>query len=137
MESFAANLAKHEEHKRRLFWIEDADDGELHAIYQASNVLLAASWGEGYGLPLIEAARHGLPVLARDLPVFREVMQQWATYFKASSPTELADVLREWLASPHRPDDLATATSWPSWKQSAERLASVIAEDRDHSPPHG
>jgi len=128
MESFAANLAKHEERKRRLFWIEDADDGELHAIYQASSVLLAASWGEGYGLPLIEAARHGLPVLARDLPVFREVMQQRATYFKASSATELADALRDWLTSPRRPDELASATSWPSWKQSAERLASVIAE---------
>lgn len=129
MESFAANLAKHEERKRRLFWIEDADDGELHAIYQASTLLLAASWGEGYGLPLIEAARHGLPVLARDLPVFREVMQQRATYFKASSAAELADALRDWLASPHRPDDLASAASWPSWKQSAERLAGVIAED--------
>lgn len=128
MEALAANLAKHEERKRRLFWIEDADDGELHAIYQASTVLLAASWGEGYGLPLIEAARHGLPVLARDLPVFREVMQQQATYFKAPSVAELADVLRKWLASPRRPDNLV-ATSWLSWKQSAERLAGVIAED--------
>lgn len=126
MEAFVTKVGKHQERERRLFWIDDADDGELHAIYQASTALLAASWGEGYGLPLVEAARRGLPVIARDLPVFKEVMQQQATYFHASSAADLAQVLRKWLAFPQRPNP-ATA-HWLSWMESAANLADVIAE---------
>ena len=33
-----------------------------------------ASFGEGFGLPLIEAARHHLPIIARRRPVFEEVI---------------------------------------------------------------
>lgn len=132
MEPFVAMMTKHSEYRHRLFWIDDADDDELQAIYQASTALVAASWGEGYGLPLIEAARHGLPVIARDLPVFREVMQKQATYFQASCAAELAEALHQWLAIPQRPNP-ATA-HWLSWKQSAMDLARVIAEHHQPYP---
>ncbi|MFC3652344.1 glycosyltransferase [Dyella humi] len=125
MEAFVAKVDKHAERDRRLFWIDNADDGELNAIYQASTGLLAASWGEGYGLPLIEAARRGLPVIARDLPVFREVMGQQAAYFNAPAAADLAEFLRNWLITPLRPNQ-AAATQWPSWQQSAANLAELV-----------
>lgn len=125
MESFAAKADKHAERDRRLFWIDNVDDDELNAIYQASTGLLAASWGEGYGLPLIEAARRGLPVIARDLPVFREVMGQQAAYFNAPVAANLAEFLRNWLITPLRPNQ-AAATQWPSWQQSAANLAELV-----------
>ena len=125
MESFAAKADKHAERDRRLFWVDNADDDELNAIYQASTGLLAASWGEGYGLPLIEAARRGLPVIARDLPVFREVMGQQAAYFNAPVAANLAEFLRNWLITPLRPNQ-AAATQWPSWQQSAANLAELV-----------
>lgn len=125
MEKFVSVVDKHVERNHRLFWIDDAGDGELNAIYQASTALLAASWGEGYGLPLIEAARRGLPVIARDLPVFREVMEQQAAYFHAPVAQDLAKFLRDWLVNPRRPDQ-AAATRWPSWKESATNLAEVV-----------
>ncbi|GLQ92629.1 glycosyltransferase family 4 protein [Dyella acidisoli] len=125
MESFTSKLDKHPEREHRLFWIDDADDSELNAIYQTSTALLAASWGEGYGLPLVEAARRSLPVIARDLPVFREVMAKQATYFKAPLAKDLADALRNWLATPRRPT-YAIAAQWPSWKQSAADLADAV-----------
>ena len=43
-----------------------------------SACLIAASFGEGFCLPLIEAAKHDLPMIARDIPVFREVAGQSA-----------------------------------------------------------
>lgn len=127
MENFVAKVSKHPELDRRLFWINDADDSELNAIYHCSTALLAASWGEGYGLPLIEAARRTLPVIARDIPVFREVMGQQATYFNAPVATDLAEFLRNWLAAPRRTDH-ATATQWPSWKQSAVNLSKLVRQ---------
>ena len=68
-----ARLASHPELGKRLFWLKGIDDALLQQVYQASACLMASSEGEGFGLPLIEAAHYGLPVIARDIPVFREV----------------------------------------------------------------
>ncbi len=63
-------------------------------MYDAAQCLLAASEAEGFGLPLIEAAQHGLPVMARDIPVFREVAGDHAFYFDGTDPEHLADAIR-------------------------------------------
>lgn len=123
MEPFRARLEAHAQYNRRLYWIHDANDDELDAIYRASTWLLAASWGEGYGLPLIEATLRNIPVIARDLPVFREVMGEQAQYFKAQQPSELADVLRNLLSLEDVPSPVK---SFPTWQESAASLSSVI-----------
>ncbi len=125
MEPLHERLAGHRERDHRLFWVPDADDAELEAIYRSSSILLAASFGEGFGLPLIEAARHGLPVIARDIPVFREVAGEHACYFKDSGGTTLVAVLAKWL---HEPASIArTNTRWKSWSESAVVAAKLIA----------
>jgi glycosyltransferase involved in cell wall biosynthesis len=77
-------LRKHKELGKRLFWLEGASDEFLTKIYATSTCLIAASYGEGFGLPLIEAAKHKLPIICRDIPVFREVASEHAFYFDAS-----------------------------------------------------
>ena len=57
----------------RLVWHEEASDALLSESYAEADALIMASEGEGFGLPLIEAAQHDLPLIARDLPVFREI----------------------------------------------------------------
>ncbi|MGA7440026.1 MAG: glycosyltransferase [Luteibacter sp.] len=81
----------------RIHWFSSASDELLAALYERATVLVAASYGEGYGLPLIEAAGHGLPIIARDIPVFREVGGEHATYFTAVDGVGLAAELRAWL----------------------------------------
>ena len=84
----------------RLVWLQDADDKLLKQLYECSAGVLIASKGEGFGLPLIEAAHYGKPVLARDLPVFREIAIGNVTFFKDSKPHSLtANELADWLAS--------------------------------------
>jgi glycosyltransferase involved in cell wall biosynthesis len=46
---------------RSLGYVPDA---ELQQLYQRSFALLATSWHEGFGLPLVEAMTAGLPALA-------------------------------------------------------------------------
>ena len=58
-----------------MLWLEGISDEYLDKVYAASTCLIAASEGEGFGLPLIEAAQHKLPIIARDIPVFREVVR--------------------------------------------------------------
>lgn len=98
VEQLAARLRQHPQRQQRLFWLEQASDELLLRLYQQSSALLAASRAEGFGLPLIEAAQHGLPVIARDLPVFREVGGAHAWYFEAADGRQLAAALRQWLA---------------------------------------
>jgi hypothetical protein len=75
VEELIEKLGRHPSLRTRLFWFEDVSDEYLHRIYRS------CSEGEGFGLPLIEAAQHKLLILARDLPVFREVADGHASFF--------------------------------------------------------
>lgn len=52
---------------------ERCSDRELANWLRHAQALLFPSFAEGYGMPLVEALSHGLPVIASDLPVFREI----------------------------------------------------------------
>ena len=75
------------EHKNIIYKGFCSDD-ELAELYATSHALIAASYDEGFGLPLIES---GLPVIARDIEVFREVLGDNALYFKDN--LELMNIL--------------------------------------------
>ena len=122
-----ARLRSHPERGRRLFWVNGPSDEYLEKIYAASSCLIAASEGEGFGLPLIEAARHKLPIIARDIPVFREVAGEHAFYFAGEKPDALAQAVKEWLALYHRgKHPKSDAMPWMTWAQSVERLQEIL-----------
>jgi len=120
-------LTAHPEAGGRLLWLQGVDDGLLETIYRNSTCLLQPSEGEGFGLPLIEAARYGLPVLARGLPVFREVAEEHAVYFDGMAPAALAEAVRHWMAL--RAEGAVPASSamrWRTWRQNAEQLLRIL-----------
>lgn len=125
-ERLAARLDRHSEQGRRLFWLRRVGDAALHRLYGQCVALLAASAGEGFGLPLIEAAQHGLPIIARDLPVFREVCGQHAYYFSGGA-TELAAALGHWLTL-HAAGDAPSSAGLPylDWAGSARALLAQL-----------
>jgi glycosyltransferase involved in cell wall biosynthesis len=53
----------------------DLPDDTLGMVIAGARALLFPSFAEGYGLPLVESLTLGTPVIASDLPVFREVGQ--------------------------------------------------------------
>lgn len=120
-------LRQHPERGQRLFWLEGVSDEYLEQLYAVSDCLIAASEGEGFGLPIIEAAQHGLPVLLRDIPVFREVAGQAATYFKGDSPQDTAEAISTWMtafqAGTHIKSD---AIQYNTWQQSVEQLIRAL-----------
>jgi glycosyltransferase involved in cell wall biosynthesis len=127
VDSIAQDLRSHHELGHRLFWIEQATDEALLRLYSVASGLLMASEGEGFGLPLVEAAQHGLPIITRDLPVFREVAGEHAFYFSGPSATDLADALRSWLTL-YRRGEHPRSNMLPrlSWQQSAQQLLRVV-----------
>jgi len=127
VDELAERIATHPELGKRLLWLDGISDEYLEFVYNNSQCLVAASEGEGFGLPLIEAAQYNLPIIARDLPVFREVAGVHAHYFSGPSPQALADEIMAWLdlyASGRHPtsDDMP----WLTWKQSAQQLLSQV-----------
>ena len=114
-------LHDHPQRGARLNWLEDADDGVLAAAYRDSDLLLMASHGEGYGLPIGEAARAGCGLLLRDIPVFREVGGNAASYFSGNRGTDLAVAIGDWLDRPDQRPDPA-AKHWATWEKSASIL---------------
>ena len=127
-EDVVSRLRSLERTEPRLKWLENADDQALAHLYRNSACLIAASRDEGYGLPIVEAAHHALPVLARDIPVFREVGGDWASYFprNASGPV-LADHILAWLER-WRAGDLSKAEPpvATTWKDSARALVEMV-----------
>jgi glycosyltransferase involved in cell wall biosynthesis len=127
VDKLAERLRSHPEAGKRLFWLEGISDEYLEKVYAASNGLIAASAGEGFGLPLIEAAQHKLPIIARDLPVFREVAGQRATYFSGDEPHDLAVAIADWLtryAAGTAPS--SAGLPWLTWADSARQLTQVV-----------
>ena len=90
-------LLTHPERGRRLFWYNGPDDALLSRLYATVDGVLIASEAEGFGLPLVEAIYHGRPVLARDLPVFRELVGDNVRYFRGLDAESLSGPLRQWL----------------------------------------
>ncbi|SMB22409.1 Glycosyl transferase, group 1 [Sterolibacterium denitrificans] len=131
VDALVERLHGHPELGKRLFWLAGIGDEYLEKVYAASTCLIAASCGEGFGLPLIEAAQHRLPIIARDIPVFREVAGDCADYFIAEHPADLARAIKSWLASYRqgkhpKPDEMP----WLTWKESAENLAGILLGNR-------
>ena len=131
MEKTVSRLRHHRELHQRLFWLEGISDEYLDRVYRASSCLIAASYGEGFGLPLIEAAQHKLPIIARDIPVFREVAGEHAYYFRATEPGELAQALRDWLALyQEKKHPRSDNMPWLTWRQSAVFLLQKVTSLR-------
>ena len=129
--TIVSTLRNHPELGHRLFWLEGISDEYLERVYDASVCLIAASEGEGFGLPLIEAAQHKLAIIARDIPVFHEVAGKHAYYFSGRDPGDLAAAVQEWLAlyqsGKHPKSD---GMPWQTWKQSTKQLLNVILNDQ-------
>lgn len=124
-------ISDHPQRGYRLFWLERADDATLLAAYQGASALIMASEGEGFGLPLIEAAHHGLRLIARDLPVFREIAGEHAHYFSGYMADDLRRALATWLehdATGTAPT--STGMRWNTWKEATTALVDVIDNQR-------
>ncbi len=116
-------LREQPEQGRRLFWLSDASDAELQSFYRSARAVICASYAEGFGLPLIEAAHAGAPIIASDIEIFHEVGGDSITYFEMLDPESLRERIVEMLASPKRAHPLPAL----SWKESTQRLLDTVA----------
>ncbi len=104
----------------------------LHHLYRACHIYVTPAYAESFAHPLIESMSSGLPVVASDLPVHREICGDAGIYFPRFSP----DALAEQVVRIHESRELAETLSHNglrrardfSWREHVERLV-VLAKE--------
>lgn len=127
-------VRQHPRLNTQLFMWNDLTDRELEYCYTNARSLVFPSYVEGFGLPLVEAMQRGLPAMASDIPVFREIGGDTMAYFGLSDPSTLARLVNQFESSGVFPanEDLSK-WKWLSWKDSALQLITRV--DRNIRPP--
>jgi len=69
------------------------------ALYQHAEAFVFPSRYEGFGIPLLEAAAEGCPIVCSDTPCFREVAGDCATYFDPAEPESIATAIARAIKS--------------------------------------
>ena len=106
-------------------------DAEYDQLLRRATALVSLSRAEGYGLPLVEAMAIGTPVIASDIPIFREVGSDAALYVDPESPGQFADAVTQLQDDKHWQDlsrrSIARAGEF-SWDESARQLVDAAHE---------
>lgn len=134
LDLFCKKINSHPENGKHFFWLSHVSDEYLDHIYKIAHAVIMASEVEGFGLAIVEAARHKTHLILRDIPVFHEIAGGNAIYFGNTSE-ELAETILNTINSPA--DEMLPDSSkinFLSWKQSTEMLLSRLPLENNVPP---
>jgi len=101
----------------------------LHHVYRACDLYVTPAYVETFAHPLVEAMASGLPVIASDLAVHREVCDDAALYFPAFSPDLLAETVSRVAHSPAQFSRMSARglerSADFSWKDHVDQVISI------------
>ena len=116
----------------RVVWLPAVARKDVVTLIQAAGALLQPSVYEGFGLPMLEAMACGCPVIASDIPPFREITGGAALLFPTEDIGKFGDVLREFVRSPSLRDSLSQQSLGRakdfSWDRNARETLAVYHE---------
>ncbi len=122
-------IKAHPEWNKRLFMFNQINDKSLEFAYANARALVFPSYVEGFGLPLVEAMQRGLPVMASDIPVFREIGGEFMAYFDLDDPQTLADRVTQFESSNEFPASRPVADwQWIGWREASQQLVNGTLE---------
>jgi glycosyltransferase involved in cell wall biosynthesis len=105
---------------------------DLYPVYRACDVVVCPSYAETFGHPMVEAMSSGLPVVATNMDVHREVCEGGALYFNVFDPDDLAAKIATVLEDSATYDRLASAGTTRarafSWETHVRELVALIDE---------
>jgi glycosyltransferase involved in cell wall biosynthesis len=106
-------------------------DEELAGWVSGARALLMPSFVEGFGLPVIESLDLGTPVIASDLPVYREIVGDLPTYLDPNDQQAWQDTIEAFLTdSPERKRQLTRLQAYvpPKWSEHFSKVEEWLAQ---------
>lgn len=107
-------------------------DIQLATLYAAAAAVVYPSRYEGFGLPIVEGLAAGVPVVASDLPVFREVGGRHIWLFDPGDPTSLAAAIEHATGSEQSTNELRQSRRDQArtfdWRLSAQAVSRRLQE---------
>ncbi|MCJ8204818.1 glycosyltransferase family 1 protein [Pseudomonas sp. RGM2987] len=126
-EALIERIRRHPQLGRNLFMFNNLYDQSLEYAYQHATALVFPSYVEGFGLPLVEAMQRGLPAMASDIDVFREIGGDFMAYFDLEDPQSLANLVTDMERTGAFPAKRTLDQwQWLSWRQASEQLVERI-----------
>ena len=111
-------------------------DAVMGDLYRLADALFLPSRDEGFGLPILEAAAHRLPIVCTDLPALRQLAGDVALYIEAEDdPERVAERILERLDTDpvaRLADEVRTRYTWDAIYR--QRIAPLIRSDRPALP---
>ena len=133
-EALVERIKRHPQWDKRLFMFNRINDKSLEFAYANARALVFPSYVEGFGLPLVEAMQRGLPAMASDIPVFREIGGEFMAYFDLNKPQTLADRISQFESSNQFPAGRPVADwRWIGWREASQQLVSGTLEGLRHT----
>jgi glycosyltransferase involved in cell wall biosynthesis len=130
VENLKNKILNNPELSKKLFWLCGISDEYLEKVYEVSTCLICPSMGEGFGLPIVEGAQKGIPMIIRNIPVFNEVAGVHATYFNGIKGEDLAIVLEKWIEdNKHGRVIPSHEIQCITWETSAKKLKDVLINE--------
>ena len=106
----------------------------LHHLYRACDIYVTPAYTETFAHPLVEAMASGLPIVASDLAVHREVTAGSACFFPRFSSKQLADCVMRLATDGGLRSELSTEGKRRSldfsWKSHVNKLLDMIQSIR-------
>jgi glycosyltransferase involved in cell wall biosynthesis len=107
-------------------------EGALAELYRRADVFFFPSFCESFGFPLVEAMAHGLPIVAADTAINREMCGEAALYYPPFDSVAAAQRLSTLLSSPERRQQMRAASerqfpkSHLCWSDYASRFLKLL-----------
>ena len=131
-ETLIARIRNHPQNGSSLFWFGKMGDDGLDYAYRHASSLVISSHAEGFGLPIVEALQRGLPVMASDIPVFREIGGEFVAHFDLKDPSSLMELVLSYERTGKFAVGVRSPTDWRwmDWKDSAKQLIDGVTSEK-------
>jgi len=111
-------------------FIPELSPEQILGFYQKAKLFVFPSWGETFGLPLVEAMACGIPIVSSDLPVTREICKNAARYYVPGNVENLFEKIVEVLTNVSLQREMKEygiiRARQYSWDAAAKQIQSIL-----------
>ena len=112
--------------RSQIDWAGHVSDERLADLYNRAAAFVFPSKMEGFGIPVLEAQQNFCPLVASDIPVFREVAGDGAVYFMPDDPAGLGQAVDHAVSDRGSLIERGTANAARfSWAHAAARMIEI------------